>query len=108
MQKIIILLLFLLLISVKAATTTTVKKKKTKVVILGAGAAGISAAKTLTDLNIHDFIIIDAQSFIGGRVQHKQFGHSQVELGANWVKYINTIAYPATNTNSFTLDLWKG
>ncbi|KAI7894864.1 uncharacterized protein EV154DRAFT_497249 [Mucor mucedo] len=58
---------------------------KTKVVILGAGAAGISAAKTLTDLKLNDFIILDAQSFVGGRVQHEQFGNSKVELGANWI-----------------------
>lgn len=43
---------------------------KTKVVILGAGAAGISAAKTLTDLKLNDFIILDAQSFVGGLVLH--------------------------------------
>lgn len=42
------------------------KELRTKVVVLGAGAAGISAAKTLTNSNLHDFIILDAQSFIGG------------------------------------------
>ncbi|CAO3624193.1 unnamed protein product [Mucor hiemalis] len=34
---------------------------------------------------MNDFILVDAQSFIGGRVQHAPFGHSHVELGANWI-----------------------
>jgi hypothetical protein len=42
------------------------RRIQTKVVILGAGAAGISAAKTLTESNIEDYIIVEAQSFIGG------------------------------------------
>lgn len=55
------LLLWLLLIGPVQS-----RRIQTKIVILGAGAAGISAAKTLTESNIQDFIILDAQSFIGG------------------------------------------
>lgn len=39
---------------------------RTKVAILGAGASGVSAAKTLSNENMHDFLLVDAQSFIGG------------------------------------------
>ncbi|OBZ84748.1 Polyamine oxidase [Choanephora cucurbitarum] len=61
------------------------KVLETEVVILGAGASGISAAQTLFKKGIHDFILVDAQSFIGGRVQHAAFGRNTVELGANWI-----------------------
>lgn len=41
---------------------------KTKVVILGAGASGISAASTLHKKGQDDFIIVEGQSFIGGKM----------------------------------------
>ncbi|KAI9005861.1 hypothetical protein CLU79DRAFT_780794 [Phycomyces nitens] len=59
--------------------------RHTKVAILGAGGAGISAAKRFNAANMKDFVIVDAQSFVGGRVQHTQFGDYQVEIGANWI-----------------------
>ncbi|CEP12116.1 hypothetical protein [Parasitella parasitica] len=77
-----LVLFWLLLIALDSIES---KRIKTKVVILGAGATGISAAKSLSEANMSDFIIVDAQSFIGGRVQHQAFGNSQVELGANWI-----------------------
>ncbi|RSL44106.1 hypothetical protein CEP54_014819 [Fusarium duplospermum] len=66
--------------------------KKTKVAVLGAGIAGITAAQTLHNASIHDFIIVEHNDYIGGRVQHTSFGKSSdgkpltVELGANWVE----------------------
>ncbi|KAI9245555.1 hypothetical protein BDA99DRAFT_528036 [Phascolomyces articulosus] len=66
-------------------TTCNAKQYKTTVAILGAGAAGISAASRLDQKGETDFLIIDAQSFIGGRVQHQAFGYKSVELGANWI-----------------------
>jgi polyamine oxidase len=42
-------------------------EKKTKVVVLGAGAAGVSVGKTLSASGIEDFIIVDAQPFVGGK-----------------------------------------
>ncbi|KAI8971522.1 hypothetical protein BDF20DRAFT_915323 [Mycotypha africana] len=76
------LLLLVLVITPKPALS---KYIRTKVVILGAGAAGISAAKSLSEAKVEDFVILDAQPFIGGRVQHQKFGNSYVELGANWI-----------------------
>ena len=40
-----------------------------RVVIIGAGVAGLSCAKYLSDNSIDDFIIIEAQNQIGGRCQ---------------------------------------
>ncbi|KAK4512289.1 NifU-like protein 5, mitochondrial [Mucor velutinosus] len=78
-MKFRLLLLSALLLSAESKHITT------KVAILGAGASGISAAKLLSKAGMHDYIIVDAQSFIGGRVQHEAFGNSYVELGANWI-----------------------
>ena len=44
------------------------KETKTTVVIIGAGAAGIGAGEELKNNSI-DFVIIEAQGNIGGRMQ---------------------------------------
>lgn len=41
---------------------------RTKVVILGAGASGVAAASTLHKNGQDDFIIVEGQSFVGGKV----------------------------------------
>jgi len=48
--------------------------KKTKIVIVGAGAAGIAAASRLLRNGISDFVILEANDRIGGRVYTKDFG----------------------------------
>lgn len=64
----------------------------TSVVVLGAGMAGIIAAEALSNASMTDFIIVDVNSYIGGRVAHTTFGNDSngnpytVELGANWVQ----------------------
>ncbi|KAI1326643.1 amine oxidase [Xylariaceae sp. FL0255] len=74
--------------------------RKTKVAILGAGAAGITAAQTLTNASITDFLIVDRNDYIGGRVKHTNFGKKAdgtpytVELGANWVQGLGTPGGP--------------
>lgn len=59
---------------------------QTFTIIIGAGAAGLSAAARLLSHNISDFIILEAESRIGGRVYSKEFGAEGafVELGAEW------------------------
>jgi len=70
------------------------------VVIIGAGAAGLGAAKTLTEKGI-SFVLIEAQSRIGGRayVDEHTFG-VPYDMGCHWLNYgqINPwIAYGQTN-----------
>ena len=59
----------------------------TKVLILGAGAAGITAAKTLHDKGITDFLVLEAQDYIGGRMKQVPFAGMKVEEGANWIHF---------------------
>lgn len=62
------------------------------VAILGAGMAGITAAQSLTNASVTDFVIVDVNTYIGGRVKSAKFGKDvdgnpyTVELGANWVQ----------------------
>lgn len=44
------------------------------VIIIGAGVAGIAAATKLLRNNFKDFIILEAENRIGGRIQTKPFG----------------------------------
>ena len=58
-----------------------------KVLILGAGAAGITAAKTLHDQGVTDFLVLEGQDYIGGRMKQASFAGMKVELGANWIHF---------------------
>ncbi|GLA67069.1 hypothetical protein AtubIFM56815_009366 [Aspergillus tubingensis] len=61
---------------------------ETEVVILGAGVAGVTAAETLHKNGVEDFIVLEYQDRIGGRMHEVTFGKGQqyvVEAGANWV-----------------------
>ena len=61
------------------------ESEKYNVLILGAGMAGISAAKTLYDAGITNFRVLEATNRIGGRLFVKDFGGAAIELGGNWV-----------------------
>jgi polyamine oxidase len=59
----------------------------------GAGTAGIAAAQALSNQSITDFIIVEYNGNIGGRMKTFEFGEKPdgsgpytLELGANWGK----------------------
>ncbi|KAL5357436.1 hypothetical protein BJX96DRAFT_181843 [Aspergillus floccosus] len=66
--------------------------RHTTVAILGGGMTGIIAAQALHNQSISDFVIVEYQDRIGGRVNHTTFGQKAdgtpyvVELGAYWVQ----------------------
>jgi len=74
--------------------------QKTTVAILGAGVAGITAAQALSNASVTDFLIIERNDYIGGRVRHVDFGKKPdgtpytVEFGANWVQGLGTEGGP--------------
>ena len=61
--------------------------EKKKVLILGAGAAGITAARTLYDQGITDFLVLEAQDYIGGRMKQVPFAGMKIEEGVNWIQF---------------------
>ena len=56
-----------------------------QVLILGAGLAGLGAARKLSQMGISDFIILEQSDEIGGRVQSAEFAGTTVQLGPQWV-----------------------
>ncbi|XP_071117269.1 uncharacterized protein [Haliotis cracherodii] len=69
----------------KCSHNSNGKTNRAKVLILGAGAAGMSAAKELTQNGLTDFLIIEGSNRVGGRLKSVQFGGKTVEVGANWM-----------------------
>ena len=55
------------------------------VLILGAGMSGVSAAKSLHENGVDNFMIIEARDRMGGRLRSERFGGIRVELGEQWV-----------------------
>ena len=61
-------------------------QKDAEVLILGAGMAGLTAARTLHDSGITNIKILEANSErIGGRMRNVSFMGVQVETGAYWI-----------------------
>lgn len=56
-----------------------------RIVIIGAGAAGISAAAKLFENGYTNVKILEAENRYGGRVYTKKFGDNFIELGAQFV-----------------------
>jgi polyamine oxidase len=54
------------------------------VVVVGGGFSGIAAAKELYESGV-DFLLIEGNDRIGGRVWHKDLSGTTVEMGANWI-----------------------
>nr|WP_143780228.1 NAD(P)/FAD-dependent oxidoreductase [Leptolyngbya sp. 'hensonii'] len=56
-----------------------------RVLVVGAGVAGLAAAKTLVQ-NGYDVSVIEARDRIGGRVwTHSKWGDAPMDLGASWI-----------------------
>ena len=94
--------LLIALIEVSLRVPTGQCTSDARVIILGAGVTGISAAKALSEKGITNFIILEADSEIGGRVKSTVLKSTgiRVELGANWISGIDPLQ-PDTH------PLWK-
>ncbi|KAF9003063.1 amine oxidase [Cyathus striatus] len=57
--------------------------------ILGGGVAGIIAARTFHESGIDNFVVVDAQTELGGRMRSCEFGGKVIELGPNWIQAQN-------------------
>ncbi len=65
----------------------------TTVVIIGGGAAGIAAARTLHNANIK-FVLLEARDEIGGRMKTHEINGYVVEDGANFIEGSHRINKP--------------
>ena len=58
------------------------------VLILGAGISGITAGNYLQTSGLRNFLILEAQDYLGGRIKQARIGNVTVGEGANWVHYV--------------------
>ena len=58
------------------------------VIILGAGISGITAGNHLQANGLTNFLILEAQDYIGGRIKQARIGNVTVGEGANWVHLV--------------------
>ncbi|PRP85314.1 monoamine oxidase [Planoprotostelium fungivorum] len=55
------------------------------VIIIGAGTSGLSAATTLAEGGVKDFIILEGRDRVGGRIQQDLRFGCGIDLGASWI-----------------------
>ena len=79
-----VIVLFALLI----LRCSTAPAKQVKVLVLGAGAAGIKAAETLHRKGITDFLVLEGNSYIGGRIKDGTFKDKKISLGSSSINGI--------------------
>ena len=56
-----------------------------KAIIIGAGFAGLAAAKELQDKGITGFLVLEARDRVGGRTKHGTVGGVEIDLGGMWL-----------------------
>ncbi|NJN93923.1 MAG: FAD-dependent oxidoreductase [Anaerolineales bacterium] len=72
-----------------ASTQPKTAATKTEILVIGAGAAGIGAARALQDDGF-DVIVLEARSRIGGRVwSDRSWSGAALDMGASWIHGIN-------------------
>ena len=60
-----------------------------QVLILGAGLAGLGTAQSLSKRGINDCLILEQRDQIGGRIQSTEFAGTTVQLGPQWVLFVD-------------------
>lgn len=81
-----------------------IDQRHRRVVVVGAGIAGLGAARTLYDNGL-DVTVVEARDRIGGRIHSVVLGDVVVELGANWLQQgnRNSIAHEAERLGLVTV-----
>src|SRR5271167_2212121 len=59
-------------------------ESKDEVVVIGAGMAGLTAARTLAEAGLK-VLVVEAQDRLGGRIWTRHIGAEAIELGAEFI-----------------------
>jgi monoamine oxidase len=65
-----------------------VNRNKSNIIIIGAGVAGLTAAKLLHEDGF-DVMILEAKNRVGGRTHTIDLGGTKADAGASWIHYKN-------------------
>lgn len=57
---------------------------RTSVVIVGGGLSGLYAAHRLEQAGLHDYVVLEARTRVGGRLLSESAGEARFDLGATW------------------------
>lgn len=57
----------------------------TRVVMIGAGLSGYAAAAKLLENGVEDFVVLEAENRIGGRIHSIPYRGGRIDMGAQWV-----------------------
>lgn len=89
--------------------STSCRRKKKRVVIVGAGIAGIGAARELSKDNCIDVVLLEASDRAGGRTCTEIIDNTPVELGATFVHGAGeqNIIYQLAKHSGMVLDCNK-
>lgn len=88
-RQIIALAVLVVVLPASLGQTNCDRDPDAQVLILGAGLAGLGAARTVSKSGINDFLTIEQRDEIGGRVQSAQFADTTVQLGPQWVFFVD-------------------
>jgi spermine oxidase len=84
-KSLIFLVVAQLVVLIKAQVCNTAESADPSIIVLGAGAAGISAVSKLVDNGFTKVTLLEAENRIGGRINTVPFASNVVDLGAQWV-----------------------
>lgn len=56
-----------------------------KIILVGAGMAGLAAARYLADHGMNDFLVLEGRNRIGGRIYTEISDGMPIDLGASWI-----------------------
>lgn len=76
------------------------KPQKCSVIIIGAGMAGLGAARELLAAGVPDVLILEAQEKAGGRVCTLPVEAGHIELGAQWIHGEDNPIYQAAHKHN--------
>ena len=69
-----------------SAATRTPARRSARVVVVGAGFAGLTAARELVRKGVKDVVVLEARNRVGGRTWTRRIGGVDYDVGGQWLK----------------------